>query len=127
MIIIAMADIHDWGEIFIHYGATYWEDKLDKLSVEQAARVRDLLGKQGQRDERRRLMMARSMDAAELELQAPRVRRAVVRSRLEQLSDIKREKYVVDNVEQSKQLADKLQYLVGKVFYDDDNGHQYEV
>ena len=72
-------------------------------------------------------MKAQPINRIEMELQAPAVRKAIVRSRLEQLSDIQREKYVIDNVEQSEQLAEELQYLVGRTYFDDDTGHQYEV
>ena len=51
----------------------------------------------------------------------------MVRTRIEQLSDIEREKYVVDNVEQLEELADQLQFLVGQSYFDDESGYHYKV
>ena len=34
---------------------------------------------------------------------------------------------MVDNVEQSEELANQLQFLVGKSYFDDESGHHYDV
>ena len=45
----------------------------------------------------------------------------------EQEEDAKQERYSFDNVLQSKEPAERLQYLVMKQFIDDENGKLYEV
>jgi hypothetical protein len=127
LVVIATTDIHEGDEIFIDYGVEYWADKVDKLPPHLAAEVRHELAKRGIKTEREGRIKSHTVTLDEMVVQAPGARGAIVRSRLEQLSDIEREKYVIDNVEQSEQLADDLQYLVGRQYFDDETGHQYEV
>ena len=70
-------------------------------------------------------MVSVSLKRSKVELHAPVVRRVIVRSKLEQLTEEERERYVLENVEQSEELAEELQYLVG--YFDDESGHLYEV
>lgn len=53
-------------------------------------------------------LMTTKMEAVDMATHAPAVRKQIVRTRLEQLTDIEREKYVIDNVE-----------LVGRSYYDE--------
>lgn len=63
----------------------------------------------------------------DVEAQAPAVRRLLGRSRLDQLSDIEREKYAIGNVKQCEELAEQLQFLVERHYYDGENGIRYQV
>ena len=127
MVVIATTDLEEGDEVFIDYGAPYWADKVHLLTADQAEEVRELLDRPGRGSRGKRAMVSQPLEKGEVELQSPGVRKAVVRSRMEQLSEIERERYVLDNVEQSAELAEELQYLVGQTFFDDENGHQYEV
>ena len=127
MIIMAMTDLHEGDEIFLDYGVSYWADKADRLTPTQAEEVASLVEQRGVQVGEVQPIVSSPMEQAEVEVQAPGVRKIIVRSRIEQLSDIERERYVVDNVEQTEELAEELQYLVGHSFIDDENGHQYVV
>jgi hypothetical protein len=50
-----------------------------------------------------------------------------VRKAIDRMSELERDKYTLDNVEQCEQLATDLKYLVGRQYYDDDNGVKYLV
>jgi hypothetical protein len=128
LVVMATVDIFEGHEIFIDYGAEYWMDKLEYLSPADAEDVRTIMRRKGvELPPAPGHMTASPVQREELDAQAPAVRKLVVRSRLEQLSDTEREKYVIDNVEQCEELADHLQYLVGRTYFDDENGHQYQV
>ena len=127
MIVMAMTDLHEGDEIFIDYGVSYWADKADRLTTTQAEEVASQAELRGVQVGEVQPIVSSPMDQAEVEVQAPGVGKVIVSSRIEQLSDIERERYVVDNVEQSEDLAEELQYLVGHSFIDDENGHQYVV
>ena len=68
-------------------------------------------------------MESKPLERGIVGLHAPGVRQAIVKSKLEQLTEEKRERYVLDNVEQSEKLAEELQCLVGRRYFDDESGH----
>ena len=109
LVIIASTDIHEGDEVFISYGAHYWRDKTDRHTPDQAAQVREEVGAQENKESRDQAMISTPLERGEVELHAPGVRRAIVKSKLEQLTEEERERYVLDNVEQSDELAEELQ------------------
>ena len=121
LVIITTTDIHEGDKVFISYGAHYWRDKTDRLTPDQAAQVREEVGAQGSRESRGQAITSAPLERGEVELHAPGVRRAIVRSKLEQLEEEERERYVLDNVEQSEELAEELQYLVDRRYFDDES------
>jgi hypothetical protein len=93
---------------------------VDKLSLAQTTEVQQQMARREVKVSfDHHSIRTQPVDRQEMELRAPAVRKAIVRSRLEQLTDIQREKYVVDNVEQREQLAEDLQYLVGRTYFDE--------
>ena len=58
------------------------------------------------------------LERGDVDLHALGARRAVVRSRLEQPTDEEGERCVLDNVEQFEQLAEELQYLMGRWYFE---------
>ena len=127
LVITATTDIHEGDEVFISYGVHYWKVKMDRLTPDQAAQVRDEVGAQGIRESVGQAMTSTPLERGEVEPYAPGVSRAIVKSKLEQLTEEERERYILDNVEQSEELAEELQYLVGRRYFDDESGHLYEV
>jgi hypothetical protein len=57
----------------------------------------------------------------------PKRRGKTVRKAIDRMSELERDMYALDNVEQCEQLATDLQYLVGRQYYDDENGVKYLV
>ena len=108
LVIIATTDIHEGDEVF-SYGVHYWRDRTDQLTLDQAAQIRDEVGAPGNRESGGQTMITTPLERGEVKLHAPGVRRTIVKSKLEQLTEEGRERYVLDNVEQSEELAEELQ------------------
>jgi hypothetical protein len=127
LMVIATTEILHGEEIYIDYGVEYWLDRLDCLSKEDAAMVEAQARQKGLLTEGRRPIPLKRIVLADLREQPTAVRRREVRSAIEQMTDVEREKYTIDNVEQTEELAEELQYLVGQDYYDDENGVHYFV
>ena len=110
-------------------------DRLEKLPEREAAEVRgeftrkvkrgiqDEEGRKGEKTKRRpgRVSVARTVGEGADQV-AKRVRTAAEFQMEHHL-----ERYVYDEVAQSPELAEKLQFLVGRKFIDDENGRLYTV
>jgi hypothetical protein len=119
--IMATTDIEPGDEIFISYGPSYWMDRLDALDPRTRAMVEEEYGRYKAAARRR------SKEVVPTPQRSDRTRANEVRTAAEQQEDAKQEKYSFDNVLQSQELAERLQYLVGKRYIDDENGKLYEV
>ena len=89
--------------------------------------MREEDGIQGSRESAGEAMVSKPLERGQVWLHAPGVRRAIVRFKLEQLTEEERKRYVLDKVEKSVELAEELQYLVGRRYFDDENCHLYQV
>lgn len=140
LIVVATTEILPGDEIFISYGPAYWMDRLDKLPAKVRAEVeqeydrlvRAEQKRQGVKVNKQSLTKSKQLPSNPVavsehvgesdQLSAKRVRSAV-----EQMEDLELEKYAFDNVIQSEELAEQLQYLVGRKFIDDENGKLYVI
>ena len=93
LVIIATTDIYEGDEIFISYGAQYWAEKLGRLKPDQAAQILEELtrGRGIGSVSSGQTMVSKPLARSAIELHAPGVRRDIVRSKMEQLTDIERE------------------------------------
>jgi hypothetical protein len=70
---------------------------------------------------------AKQLTLADVADQPPAMRKKIVKSAIDALPVSVRELHVFDNVVQCEELAEELQYLVGKTYFDDETGVQYIV
>lgn len=135
LIIVATTEIQPGEEIFISYGLDYWMDRLSVLPGETAARVqkeyaererRRAQRKIGRGEEHPKLATIRAGDDMGSSGD-PKVAAKKVRSAVEQMDAVDMEKYAYDNQMQEPDLAEELQYLVGRKYVDDENGKLYRV
>jgi hypothetical protein len=126
LILVATVDIKEGDEIFLDYGLEYWLDMLDKLQPEAAAEVWDRAKRHMDLEGVKRVNVKRLTRSA-FETTSSARRGKEVRKAIDRMSEIERDKYALDNVEQCEQLATDLQYLVGRQYYDDENGVRYLV
>ena len=134
LFVVATTEILPGEEVLVSYGNDYWMERLDKLEPEQAARVRG----EWEKKEKRRMREGGEEDHAKgsVEMARPEeVTEGTGRRRRSQRMKRKERKereeaveiYAYDNVLQCEELAEELQFLVGRKFVDDENGHLYEV
>jgi hypothetical protein len=123
-----VTDIAEGGEIFLDYGLEYWIDRLDLLPHEDATEAWDIAQRFGLKMDVERPRVKRTQRDTVEDL-PPSSRKRAVKAAIARLTEAERNKYVFDNdnVEQSDQLAEDLQYLVGKEYFDDENGIKFEV
>ena len=126
LVMIATTEIGPGDEIFVDYGVDYWSDKLQYLKADEAAYVREVMAKRGVNIP---MPVVRTTELSREDVQAmqPKERKAHISRAQKQLTEAAREKYSYDNVEQCPDLAEELQYLVGKDYFDDETGVHYQV
>jgi len=145
--LVATTEIAPGDEIYLSYGLEYWMQRLTKLPAALAkvvetehAHKQKRVSRLGEDRAARRVTIGADTNlrgveqvpalanpvhprpGESLKLRAKRVTRVA-----EIDMDRNLEKYSYANVIQSEALADKLQYLVGKKFIDDENGVEYQV
>jgi hypothetical protein len=127
LILVATVDIKEGDEIFLDYGLEYWLDRLDKLQPEAAAEVWDRAKRAGMDLEGVKTVKVKRMTRSAFETTSSARGGKEVRKAIDRMSEIERDKYALNNVEQCEQLATDLQYLVGRQYYADENGVRYLV
>ena len=131
LMIVATEEIRPGDEIFLSYGSEYWMDRLEKLSGERAEEIR------AEEDRRQRCQGVQPRTSRKTgggkpqegggAAEDPRGRAKKVRTAAEQQTVLEKERYAYDNIIQSAELAEVMQYLVGRKYMDDENGKTYEV
>jgi hypothetical protein len=104
----------------------YWIDRVDLLPHEDATEAWERAQRFGLKMDVERPRVKRTQRDTVEDL-PPSSRKRAVKAAIARLTEAERDKYVFDNVEQSDQLAEDLQYLVGKEYFDDENGIKYKV
>jgi predicted transcriptional regulator len=94
---------------------------LDLLTPEAAKEVYERAKRMGLDVEGVKKVKVKRMSREAFETRAPKRRGKTVRKAIDRMSELERDKYALDNVEQCEQLATDLQYLVGRQYYDDEN------
>jgi hypothetical protein len=149
--LIATMPILPGQEIFVSYGKIYWAARKHMLDAESLERLEEWLGTQRPKvrfnpevevrvfkgTEKTTAVRppaksplqpsAKSPKISALERQEQLANQEAVRIRELELEMECFEKYAYDGVIQCEELASELQYLVGRVFVDPDNGGRYEV
>lgn len=126
LVVIATTDIEPGDEIFVDYGVEYWSDKIQYLNTEDAAYIREEMAKRGV-DVPVPLLKTTEVTKDDIMAMPPKERKKHVNRAQKQLTEAALEKYSYDNVEQCEELAEDLQYLVGKDYFDDETGVHYQV
>ena len=141
--LIATTDILPGEEIYIDYGYEYWLDRMQHLRPEQQEAVRRAARKVAEtRGEESKTPMVDSPKQVSMvasPMKGPSVKDAIadvsnkaeratrVQFAARKLTEEQQDRYVFDNVFQCPELAEDLQYLVGRRYVDDENGVLYQV
>lgn len=146
--VVATEDITPGQEIFISYGKDYWRARQGALSQE----CKDILNnRQSEKDKPKKLdfdptvkivtfkkhnkpadgvKTRGKLKEAPLDLEDERLRKKLAEQHAEDLRRVEAEylrKYSYDGVIQCPELAEEMQYLVGRKFIDTENNGLYEV